>query len=1283
MKALKRFVKLLWDFIWHIVVVLLLLLFGFHLWFIRHSESAIDELITWSSKGKVKCTLHRVSINYLSNDLDVKDIVFFNTDSVQQATSYRFSTQDFHLKIHSKWDLLFHKRLVIDAVTFNAPDITVTRKANVQQTVSGPRIALTREIGNLYRTILRSLRVLNLRLFEIKDGRLQLNDAGANASQPLKISHINFTINELQIDSASLKNKSRFVFSEQVRLRITDQHIALPGNHGSVGFKELLINTRDKFIRITSPDIQILPSKGGRNRLAFFANKIGVTGLDFNALYQRQFIKADSVFLDGLTSNYDIFGDTPKKQTGLKVAPLNGLLTKSPLSFNISHIVMSKGNAAIHLHLAGKVTSFSTRNDDISISGFHLNDSTQKGLTIKGFNYTVRNYVGYTPDSLLRFGFDSLQFVDSKIVLYNLAAATDRRAGTGLQQTYTVPRFEITGMDWLSFIFRNKFKARSAALYNPVIRLIKNDGGISDPDRGKTDGRSIYQNLSLLHKVLSLDQLRIVHGDLAYQNAGKFQLHVKNLGLDVHAGQLEKAGSPDQLMRSLNSLSFENVAATVDGTGMNVDQGAWNGREKQFSFSKLRMAADSGHTRVALSGVLLNAVSFESDRLKINGISWKDGNLQVNAGHESRANDSSRKSPPGVWVDHISGKNTRLSFANKTLNAEAYIQTISGQHFRKEPGKPLELENLLIGGSDLLLNSGAGQLKCTNFFLRDGENSMLKNVSIQQQRPGDSLLVRIPELSFKPFIKRSLESQKITIGKISVNRPEIIYSSKSVSRQSGEKSPSVTFPGLLLTGIGINDASVRLRQNSSVIKIADLSLKINRIATRADDAVSVDQVQINTRGLLVMPDNKQAIKAAGALSAGFHSILFHPVTKAWEIQLDKFLTDSMSYLNTHAGHGTVSLSADHLHVSGVRATSDDLKHWLPWLADHSRATISLGALRWQTVGNNLTARDITFSQNERHASIGSLSLDPRKNREEFYKQLIYRKDYIRLGSGAITLDGLGTTGGQLHIADMDIKNPVLSIFSNKLKKPGSESEQPLPIAALGSIPMPLQVEKLQVENAKIGYTELNEVSRDTGQVYFTAINALISNVATRWDAATDSLRVAVKANFLDQMPLNLNMAQSYHDDKGGLALHMQLGRGKAALLNGFLAPLVSMQARSGYVDTMYMSAAGNEYLTSGRMHLNFHGLRANILDSGNVKHQKFSTKLVTFLFNTFALKSHNQNKGADFYFVRDRDGSTIDYFLQMVVEGAAGSTVPLTRHIYRKEYKKALEAMALSAKKLH
>lgn len=81
--------------------------------------------------------------------------------------------------------------------------------------------------------------------------------------------------------------------------------------------------------------------------------------------------------------------------------------------------------------------------------------------------------------------------------------------------------------------------------------------------------------------------------------------------------------------------------------------------------------------------------------------------------------------------------------------------------------------------------------------------------------------------------------------------------------------------------------------------------------------------------------------------------------------------------------------------------------------------------------------------------------------------------------------------------------------------------------------------------------------------------------------------------------------------------------------------------------------------------------------------EKFTTKTGYISVQHFRLKKPQSDKGADFYFVRDLNGSTIDYFLQMIVEGAASSTVPLTRHIYRKEYKKATGTMLPPKLNLH
>jgi len=1279
-KALKHFVELLWDFIWHIVVLLLLLLLGFHFWFLHHSESAIGELITWRSNGKIKCTFDKVSINYLNNDLEVRDIVLFNTDSVFQATSYRFGAKNFHLKIHSKWDLLFHKRLVIDAITFNAPSITISQKGYETEKKANTNLGLTRDVGKLYRTILRSLRMLKLQLFEIKDGRLQINETGNDKGIPLEIKHINLTINALQIDSASLKNTDRSIFSERVRLRLAGQHIELPGR-GSVSFEEILIDSKDKFVRVISPNIKIPSRQGERNSFAFFAKAIQVTGLDFNELYRRQLIRADSVFVDRLSSSYDIFGGVPKNKNGLQASPLTAMLNRISLGFEIRNITLSKCNAAIQLHLGSKVTSLSTRNDDVHISDFHLNDSIPKKLTIKGFNYTVRNYVGYTPDSLMRLTFDSLQFDDSKVILYNLAAATTPAAV--VQRTYKMPRAELTGSDWISFVFQNKLKARSAVLFEPVLHLTKNTTMGEEPVSAKANGQPVYQSLSMLDKVLKLDRLRIVSGSLSYQNSGKLQVSVHQFNLDLDVKRLEKASSQAQLISSLNHMSFGSANVVASGTTVKVEQGTLNSQQMKLTLGKLQINADSGHTFVSLNGISLDHPAFEQNRFTANDIFWNEGDIQIKAGHDSRADSTSSNELSVIALDHISAKNTRVRFDNKNLNAEAFTKTISAKHFRKASGKPVEWDSLQVAGRDLLLRSAALRLQCADFSLRDGQSSVLHNAGFQQFERGDSLLARIPALKFTPFIRQSLKSKKLIINGIDISQPEIVYSASRAATANNRKPQTAVFPDFQLAAIRVDNASMKLRVKATSSKVTGLSLKINSITARRNSALVVDHAQLSAGELLFAPDPNDTVKAHGHLLAGFDSFTFHPQAKAWEAQLNHFQADDIVYVKTQPAHGTISLSADQVAISGAKASSKDFKDLLPWLVGRSGLVINVKSARWRTVGNDLTVSNLAFNQMKKQASLSSFRLDPRKNRDEFYRDLIYRKDYIHAGSGSIRLEGIGMADDQLEISNMDISSPLLSIFSNKFKKSGKDTEQPLPVAALGKITLPFKIRNTKIENGTIRYTELNAVSRDTGQVYFTGIHALIGNLATRRTAARDSLTALVKASFLGKMPLRVTMDQSYRDVNDGLKLTIQLGHGKADLLNSFLPQLVSMQARSGYVDTMFMSAEANKYRTHGTMHLYFRDLRANLLDSGNVKRQKLSTKLTTFLFNSFALKSSNQNKGVKFYFIRDSTESTIDYFLQMIVEGTASSVIPATRRIYRKEYDKAQEAIALSSENKH
>jgi hypothetical protein len=243
------------------------------------------------------------------------------------------------------------------------------------KTKSNRKILLVQELGKLYKTINNSLEVLNLDLFEIKEGRLLVKEAGAADKNPLQIDHIYFRVDKISINAENIRDKTRFHFSERIILKVLEQKIVLPDGESTIAFKELLIDTKEKMVRVTAPKLNLLPFKDKNSSFAFEANRVSMLGLDFNSLYVHDLLKIDSFFLESPSVNLDYFKPGKTKSAARKRIEIDTFINRLPIAINIGHIVMQQGGLTIQLHKSGKTTAFSTQNDDIAISNFHLNDS--------------------------------------------------------------------------------------------------------------------------------------------------------------------------------------------------------------------------------------------------------------------------------------------------------------------------------------------------------------------------------------------------------------------------------------------------------------------------------------------------------------------------------------------------------------------------------------------------------------------------------------------------------------------------------------------------------------------------------------------------------------------------------------------------------------------------------------------------------------------------------------------------------------------------------------------
>jgi hypothetical protein len=78
-----------------------------------------------------------------------------------------------------------------------------------------------------------------------------------------------------------------------------------------------------------------------------------------------------------------------------------------------------------------------------------------------------------------------------------------------------------------------------------------------------------------------------------------------------------------------------------------------------------------------------------------------------------------------------------------------------------------------------------------------------------------------------------------------------------------------------------------------------------------------------------------------------------------------------------------------------------------------------------------------------------------------------------------------------------------------------------------------------------------------------------------------------------------------------------------------------------------------------------------------VQKKSFVTKMVTFIANTFVIKTRNTHKTGIIYFERLRDRSIFNYMIKMLLSGTGSSVGAKSNKRYLKHYKRELRKQGL------
>jgi hypothetical protein len=76
-----------------------LLLLVFHFWFIHQAGQLIENMVDEGSKGRLKLEIRKFTFNWFSNKMELRDAVFYTTDTATAPVGYRFSVKNIRMQV--------------------------------------------------------------------------------------------------------------------------------------------------------------------------------------------------------------------------------------------------------------------------------------------------------------------------------------------------------------------------------------------------------------------------------------------------------------------------------------------------------------------------------------------------------------------------------------------------------------------------------------------------------------------------------------------------------------------------------------------------------------------------------------------------------------------------------------------------------------------------------------------------------------------------------------------------------------------------------------------------------------------------------------------------------------------------------------------------------------------------------------------------------------------------------------------------------------------------------
>lgn len=1193
-----------------------------------HLKAVLQELVKQETDNEYNLDFSNISLSLINGTGSLENAQLKPSKSIQSANSYSVKLSHVYFSLGSLKEFVFKNRLEIDSCIIKKPVFSINLT-----TGNNGDTATEFETQHIYEEIKDVTEKLGVRILEIRDASISISHQDRK-TEPLEIDHLDLKLKNFSTGS----DRTRFFFTDEFKLNIKNQNWNLSGGH-RLTFRNLAFSGKTKYLELDSCTLSTTDPEG--DSIAFSSERFVFAVKNFYNFIESQDLTIDTVFI--LSPVWYISVKSGDKESVSLEESISSLFGK--VKCHLIHVQ----DGQIAMNISGKQQgNYQSNRTDLKIAGLEIDPVDSPHIRVADIALHLQETSMITPDSLYKLDIKDFGIEGNTLICKNATFEPTGYDKTRNDLHVSIPSFKLLNISLVDLL-EKRLKASVALVDYPLVRLASFPKQAKNvkPGLGMKD---FYQMLHDFGELVNVERLQFTNGKISYEAKGpngfkvtidKFETEIKLRQLLASSSLLDsklsiplvKTGTINMQSKKIHFEATDMVANGTEQTntlrsfvlrlpsGLTIHgEGAfW----KQFSWDSAVMNHDVVIDSLDFKKIIINSPPHpitEADetnvgpRLLVRKIKVHDSDLKLTTANGSQVKATGKE----ISIDSAQILNGTASWERIRTNFNNVIYSRNHQ--------------LLVIGHLLVSNYEESVARDAEFS--DGKNAIF-----------------VQEVKFRTDLSKP-ELDKIRLPYLVINGADMTFDSDTSTQTISKQNVQTDIPSINITRFELNKGVVRYASVKDLYGETNVNVRIDSfslghgsgpVVKFAAAEIVLDSSHVQTKKLpltfsnISVTANNGIFRVDSASSFSINTLM----KLQWNLNGFEKKTDKTSFTIK-----SLSGIIDNYPLALRKGDKLDIKTIL------NSSSFNFDEIVFKDSAITLTASNISGSGTDGSIAISNVKLNPNISREQFFRNSTWQKDYLTFSSENVRVEKFDVPAflrdSSISIQKLLFNGAILTTSRDKNITFQHDVEKLMPTKATALIKASLKIDSIQLKNASVMVHEISKITGKEAIVPITHLNAVITNFGNTPNA--DSLFIDANAVVFDYRIRRFRYAESYNDSLSGFKLRFRFSPMDLRKLSDATINLAAVAVKKGKADTLYARATGNKYAAFGEMNFPYRNLKIKFLDKKNTSKSSIAKGFVTFVANSFVVKSKNKEQSNIFY-VRDSEKFIFNYWVKTLLSG--------------------------------